>query len=506
MFSPFDPFQAALLLALHQAGSPRAAADLAVVSGRPEQAVAGMLQALAREGVVSRNNQGLWHSPVVPGECVRHMAETLRERLPATMPAHFLGHLGPDAGLDGCEHVLAHVDKALAHDRPGALLCLEFALHFLLRWENAELDDPGQSSQYVELALAAQSMCMFQQRLLDIAVRLAPIAYAMTVRYGNERFRPLVSIFNAYLGIFRAETLPRDAVLPPDSLDETVAYADAEIRSVVPLFSGLLHYVRGEYGRVVSHFERKKDSYPWQYRRISELFDSCASQSAFYLGRYHISLGIIESRRGAAERANDPELSLFWLLHLVFAQLRMGDPATALPNLDCLFLSASATQFNKTANSAVRGLALYHYLSGDTRAAHTVMRSHIGHAVRGGLPHVPFEDPIILDMLYAFERAGYAPVPRYELAPTLKKISVSPNRHLRGAGLRVQALLALDKGRPLHHAVKLLEESIDLLTVTEEPRETALARYVLATILERTGKAREAARHRDLLPGFSVAA
>lgn len=484
MFSPFDPFQAGIVFALRLKGGPMDEAELTAICGKSERETVAVLQDLARSGPVSGLGDGRWLCAEVPEESIRSMAATLRDGISKDCPAHYLGHLGPDADLDGCEYVLAYLDKTLEQARPEELFCLEGVLLYLLRWKHDKKENVFQeSSHYVELVLVAQSMCMFQQRLLSIALRLAPIAHEMTVRYGNELFRPLVNIFNAYLGVFSDEPLPRDTVQNMGLMEQDIDYGDREFRSIIPLFNGMLHYVRGEYTRVVKSFEQKKDSYHWKYRRFSDLFDSCASQSAFYLGQYHISLGIVESQRSTAALAGDEELSLFWLLHLAFIQLRMGNPHDALKSLDCLFSSVSARQFNKTANSSVRGMALYHFLTGNLKAAHTVLRSHIGEAVRKALPHVPFEDPLNLDMLYCFEKAGLPPVPRYELDTTLARIRRSPNRQLRGAALRVEALRALDKGLPTSEAATLLQESLATLEATDEPRETALSRHVLAQIM-----------------------
>ena len=74
------------------------------------------------------------------------------------------------------------------------------------------------------------------------------------------------------------------------------------------------------------------------------LLASCASQSAFYLRQYHLSLGINESSRRTAALAGDRMLSMFWMLHLAFAMLRVGDMDAALLNLDCLFMAFDARQ------------------------------------------------------------------------------------------------------------------------------------------------------------------
>ena len=227
------------------------------------------------------------------------------------------------------------------------------------------------------------------------------------------------------------------------------------------------------------------------------LLASCASQSAFYLRQYHLSLGINESSRRTAALAGDRMLSMFWMLHLAFAMLRVGDMDAALLNLDCLFMAFDARQYNKTAVSTVRGIALYHYLNGRLRSAHALLTGQTARGVSPNAPHVPFEDPLNLDMLYALEQAGFPPISRYPLALIVKKLKEGTNRQLRGAALRIEALRLRDRGGDPKREQALLRESLDCISGTGDRREEALSANELANVLERTGDAASAAALRD---------
>ena len=56
-------------------------------------------------------------------------------------------------------------------------------------------------------------------------------------------------------------------------------------------------------------------------------------------------------------------------------------------------------------------------------------------AAARGVPHSPFLDPLVLDLLYVFEQRGYPPIPRYEVEATIETFLRQPNRQLRGTAL-----------------------------------------------------------------------
>lgn len=503
--SPSDPFFATLALSLHLSATPLEASRLALVSGQPEENVRLLLRVLQGLGLAVPTRTG-WRGGEVPPSLLERMADTVRTKIPDCRMPHYLGSLLPGASLEECEYVVRYLDGELNRQSPESLLCLEFVIRYLRDWGEAHADEASRkSSQYAELVLVVQSMCLFLNDQIPMAIRLSPIAYALTRQAGNERFRPLVAIFGCYLTVFSQEPLPHDLFRYVERLGELPDRADKERQDCLPLFRGILHYVRGEYRQVLACYEQKQDAYGWKYRRFAVLLASCASQSAFYLQHYHLSLGINESSRRTAALAGDRTLSMFWMLHLGFAMLRIGDMDAALLNLDCLFMAARPGQHDKIAASTVRGIALYHYLSGRLRAAHALLTG------QAGLPPeaapAPFEDPLNLDMLYALEREGLPPIPSYPLEPLLERLGAGTNRQLRGAALRIEALRLRDRGGNPEREQALLRESLSCAVHTGDRREEALSACVLAGVLERLGDAVSAAALRqraDAAVGFRI--
>ncbi len=405
-----DTLYAALTLSLHLSASPLSERRLTLLTGETADAVRRALLHLEEQGLAARRDDGAWLCLDVSDALLRELSATLRVKVPTERLIHCLGYLLADATLDDCEYALRRLDPELKRPTPESLFCLECVIGYLLRWEESHRAEAAQhSSHYAELVLVAQSICLFLPRQLQMAARLSASAHAVTSACGNERFRLLVTIFSFYLRLFSDEKPPREAARAIEELGDLEDFDDKDMQGRLPLFKGLLHYVRGEFGQVLRCYEQKEDTYGWKYRRFAVLLASCASQSAFYLQQYHIALGINESCRRTAALDGDSMLSMFWMLHLAFVMLRLGDMDAALLNLDCLFMAVPARENNKTSVSTVRGIALYHYLHGRLRQAHALLAYHAGRALRRNLPHAPFEDPLNLDMLYAFEQEGFPP-------------------------------------------------------------------------------------------------
>ncbi len=492
-----DPTFAALTLSLRLSASPLSERHLSLITAQSEENVRQLLSELESAGLAARTGTA-WVCGSIPPPLLDALAATVRAKIPDSRMSHYLGFLLPDATLEECEHVVRYLDEKMNQQSPEHLLCLEFVIRYLRDWGEVHANAAFQkSSQYAELVLVVQSLCLFLNDQLQMAVKLTPIAYTLTQQSGNERFRTLVAIFGCYLKVFSDEPLPQDISRYVERLGELPDLGGKEMQDCLPLFQGILHYVRGEYPHVLKYYDQKLDIYGWKYRRFAMLLASCASQSAFYLRQYHLSLGINESSRRTAALAGDRMLSTFWMLHLAFAMLRIGDMDAALLNLDCLFMALGSRNYNKTAVSTVRGIALHHYLNGRLRAAHALLTGQAARGVSQNAPHVPFEDPLNLDMLYSLEKNGFNQIERYPLDLTIKKLEEGANRQLRGAALRVEALRLWDSGGDPERELALLRESLDSIAGTGDLREEALSTNVLANVLERIGDTASATALRD---------
>ena len=281
--SPSDPILAALTLSLCLSATPLSERHLSLITGQPEENIRQILLDLEGFGFAART-EAAWTCGTVPPSLLGAMAATVRAKIPESRMPHYLGFLLPDAPLEECELVVRYLDEELNQQAPETLLCLEFVIRYLRDWGETHANAAFQkSSQYAELVLIVQSQCLFLNDQMQMAVKLTPIAYALTQQSGNERFRTLVAIFGCYLKVFSDEPLPQDISRYVERLGELPDLGDKEMQDCLPLFRGILHYVRGEYPHVLKYYEQKLEVYGWKYRRFAMLLASCASQSAFYL-------------------------------------------------------------------------------------------------------------------------------------------------------------------------------------------------------------------------------
>ena len=499
---PLNRSQAVLVTALHAAGRPLLTQELAVLAGKPQEAIASFLEPLLGAGLVVRaGGPDAWACPSLPDAVRDGLARLVARNASPGSLTHALARLGaPDMALDDCTAIAEAIGKGLGKRRPGSIICMECALRFLIAWGERHLHGAGgvESCLYGKLALTFQSMCILANRHIPLAFRLSSIAYELAGYGGNERFRPLIGILKNYMRLISLE-LPDE---PWDISEVEVEFlrlkdaCEQEMKNHIACFAGLLYAISGDYPDSLRSHVHQGEPGDW-LDRIALFHAMSISQSAMYLGRYTLAVGTVESARHSAELAGEKTFSLLWLTHLCFLLLRKGDWDDALNHLDFLFSCTHPVENPKIFSSTVRGLALYHYLNGRPGAAYRILRRETENAIAAGSPHSPFVDPYILDMLYDFAKVGYPDIPRYAFRDTLESFLRSPNRQRRGAALRVKALCLRDGKAGRWDAeeadpVSLLRQSIGCLAPSQDVRELALARHELANTLESLGRHDEA--------------
>lgn len=489
---------ASLLLALQLAARPLSESELATIAGLPLIRVRHALRELASRRFAAPlpppaegPDPCLWTTDAPDPRLLEDMAETLCACPEASVP-HHMGVLGGDATLEDCERVVRFLDDRIKTNNPAIFACFEMVVQYLLRWGREHMDDAARKSwRYAELVLVVQSMCIFSHHYLQLAVELSPLAYEVAARNGSERFMPMIWIMRHYLQLFSGGDLPHGSRFF-DGTEKMRDFNRQDMQDRIPVFEGIEYFLKGQFRETLRCYERRPAQKHWWYRRFFEPLSFCASQAAMYMREYPLATGIIESARRTAELAGEDTVAMLWGAHLCFLLLRKGALDEAIDQIDVLVTCVPPERNHKIASSAARGLAVYHHLSGRTDAAYRVLRNETLRAIERGVPHSPFLDPLVLDLLYVFEQRGYPPIPRYELEPTLEALMRQPNRQLRGAAMRVRALRLRDRGAPPDEVVSLLHDSINELEATGDPRELVLSRHELANMLKALGQHREA--------------
>ena len=495
----FSKTQALLLLYLahigHFSHERTVYAELDLDQESVRQGLAGLLDCR----LIRRDSDGRLSMAREEPALLEDMAAMLRQVEAPSMLEYCLARLSPQSGLDDCEQVLRYLDERMIGGSPTLLTCLDLTLEKLLGWTLPS----GEHTQYVELVIVIQTMCLFLNNFLRKAALLSDRAYRLTARHGNARFQPIIVILRCYLRTFIDEDVAGDILLFMEGVRELKSFEERDMQDLVAYFEGLLHYVRGEYGEVLTCYERRPDLQDWKYHRLADILALCACRAAIMQRRFPVALGTCLSARDAASLAGDRVLAMFWRLYMAFCLVRMGDLDAALQNANSLFMCISPKFNNKIYIGAVRTIVIIHYLHGRVASAYYLLRRETMQAMAANMPVLPFEEPLMLNVLLAIEQAGFPPLPCCKLDELLPPLCASPNRSLRSAALRTKALRLA--GRHPLQASRLLRDSLDEARKINDFREKTLSALALAALHERTGRREQAdALRREAFAGLPV--
>ena len=478
--------QALLLLYLAHIGHFSSERTLYAELDLDQEAVRQALAGLLDHRLIRRDSDGRLTLARKDPALLENMAAMLRQTETPSMLEFCLGRLSPQSGLEECEQVLRYLDERMIGGSQTLLLCLDLTLEKLLGWTLSS----GEHTHYVELVIVIQTMSLFLNKCLRKAALLSDRAYRLTARHGNARFQPIIVILRCYLRTFIDEDVAGDILLFMEGVRELKNFEDRDMRDLVAYFEGLLHYVRGEYGEVLTCYERRPELQDWKFHRLADILALCACRAAIMQRRFSVALGTCLAARDAASLAGDRVLAMFWRLHMAFCLARMGDLESALQNANSLFMCISPRFNNKIYIGAVRTIAIIHYLYGRIASAYYLLRRETLQAMATNMSFLPFEDPIMLNVLLAIEQAGFPPLPYSNLDELLPPLCSSPNRSLRSAALRTKALRLADR-HPLQ-ASRLLRDSLDEAKKINDFREKTLSGLALATLYQRAGRQEQA--------------
>lgn len=490
---------ASLVLALHLSKCPRTGQELAALVEQPLAKVTAALSDLFHTKQIQAHSdtagatqsQGTenWINAQTDASALHSMAQLLRNECPQASTPYYLSYLYGEGELQDFERVTQFLDAHLTNASAGILLYLELFITCLLRWGAKHQHDVNpQHVRYIKVVLCVQGMCIFSQQHTRLAGKLAPFARALAQNSGHTPFTGIITIFHWYLNAFTGDEHFQEA---PDTVSAAATLTnvtDKDIQSMLPTFTGLFHYIRGEFHETLQCYTQSMETTNYLYKQYFMCFLFSVSQSAMYLRQYDLSMDIIKSVLRRIEHAENNTLEMLWRSHLSFALLRAGKLDEALLQLTCLLNAVSHTQNHRAAASAARGLAVYHYLQRNIDSAYRVLYNETMFAIHKGVPHAPFKDPLVLEVLYAFEQRGYPPIPRYELDLTIQHILNTPNLQLQGTVLRIQALRLRRRGAAPTEVAALLYDSLKALETSRDMRELTLTWHELANTLEVLGQ------------------
>jgi tetratricopeptide (TPR) repeat protein len=265
-------------------------------------------------------------------------------------------------------------------------------------------------------------------------------------------------------------------------LEELARINDIELQAESVEFLGVYCHIQGLYKEAFEHFERARESFEAQEKgqTISPVSMVYRGYSAAYAGQYERSVGTFDYYWRLYREKTDRPLACIMraALGTVLLMLKKNDEAS-------FHLHQALDEAVKT-NSTIGlylsrgGLSYLHYLEGREREAYELTTQSLHQAAESGIRH--YTSPFVLEMLFAFDRLGFEPVPGFSLESEIERIHGEPNIHLRGVALRLQAKQGFAKGRDGALLRSYLEKSEEYLKRSGDPTELAKTRLEMARL------------------------
>lgn len=276
----------------------------------------------------------------------------------------------------------------------------------------------------------------YKQELIDIA-RFLNSDHA----HNNKRYYPL----------FLEILLYHSTHFAPESTDEIFKFIEAlnnakpqstEDSAFIWTFKGLLYSLLGECNTSLTCYENyilaPQNSCPF----LHEFFSIRISVDGFYMGKFHISYGIIESFRNTAEYVGKSYVAVRWCTHLAFLFLHRQDYDEALRYINSSLTFLEKVNAPVPTSIARRAHALYFFVVHDYERAAEILRLDCQLSTQNDALIVPPTDFMVLDMFYQLEHYHKLDIGAYGLDKILPAYLKNVNHLTRGTALRIKAQLA----------------------------------------------------------------
>ncbi|MBI4764180.1 MAG: sigma-54-dependent Fis family transcriptional regulator [Deltaproteobacteria bacterium] len=266
-------------------------------------------------------------------------------------------------------------------------------------------------------------------------------------------------------------------------LEEAAKINDADMQTQSAEFLGIYYFIQGLYKDALVHFERAQEAFETQGKdeMISPTAMVYLGYSAAYAGQFQHSVGTFDYYLRLARERGDRSIASVMRAGLGTVLLMTKKNSEAFFHLKQALVEAEKTQTSLGLYLSRGGLSFLHYLEGREKEAFDLQAQNIKQAVESGIMR-HYTSPFILEMLFAFDRLGYDPVPGFNFESEIEKIHNEPNIHLRGVALRLQAKKGMDQGLNEALVLSYLMQSQEYLKSSGDPVELARTRLVMARL------------------------
>lgn len=480
-----------LLLLLALLPAPRRALDIAELMDIPQSELDSLLWELFQRGLARSEDSGLrWSAAPDHAALLPACLHTLRNATELGSFESVLILLHEGKSLDACILLEPQLDVLIRRSHiAGAALCMELLIARLFRWRAASAT-PTELHRYIDLVVALQSKSLYFGLRTRKAYSLTDGALKAAEQLTNGRAVAVLTLLKASLENFSGEFRPeqmRESIAR--GFDAVAALGDSDILVQAGNFIFTLHYATGEFVQAMEAFEQTL----WTPRAgqapyFREMYPLYICPGALYLGLYPYAVGLAEHSLRQAESVKYHHNIRWWhvLLGIIFLYLQHTDKALHhfAEVMDCLDMEADP----KLTLWATRGMAYYHFLEGRTAVSYNLMRRCLEARQRLGYTRFSYTAPWILELLGAYDEAGFAPLPGFPLEGELDYALSGGHSPLKGMALRIQARRMELSGAPFNKVLHKYEQSLTLFHQSGDAVEHAKGQLELAAFLRRNGK------------------
>lgn len=281
-------------------------------------------------------------------------------------------------------------------------------------------------------------------------------------------------------------------------LSQVDALGDSDIMEQAAEFRGLYYFIQGMYKDAVEYFDiaLRTGTISTEGGVVSFLPEHISSSlllgySSALLGQFHRAIGVLDSHWRRARMAGDRTRASFYQSLLGIVLLIMGRRQEAYTHIQAAHDEAVAHQNIPALHVCQKGLSYYYYFEGRLDKAYAAAQNTV-HAEAIGYQYYW---PTGLELLHALAKKGFDPIPELDFEQEMEKVLGGVNLHLRGAGLRIRAQQAMERGENREVVLSLLEASEADLLKTGDPVELAKTRCETARLMLAKGNRQAAVKH-----------
>ncbi|MBW2368149.1 MAG: sigma 54-interacting transcriptional regulator [Deltaproteobacteria bacterium] len=352
----------------------------------------------------------------------------------------------------------------------------------------------SRKSQFVRSVLDLQDSVYF---IPDYATgktwrRLVHKAQQTAGDLGDKRSQALLSL--GY-GMLLSHRQPSQAI-PVFAQGKKAAedLGDPDIMAAAAGHIGMYYGIQGLYKDALRYMERFQSDLTFSHHRDHNYNISIITgTSAFFTGRFHTAVGILLSQWRTAKIKGRKGQAAMLRAMLGTHLTALGHTPAGRLHLSEALSESLALDYEIAMMMSRVGLALHDMREDRIGDAYEHFKSAWADTKIGNIMR-RFNAPWNLEMMQAFHREGYDPIPGWNFSEQFDRCMIGPNLHLRGVALRIGAEGKMRQGESSDRILPDIQAGEAYLTKSGDPTELTKTRVARIRLKLRDGDTKGAAR------------